>query len=194
MKMICIGDSLTFGYGVARKDTWVSLAAGRTGVEMINAGICGDTTGGMLARFGRDVLEKRPDAVFIMGGGNDRMTGCPNCIAQSNLMGMAHQAISAGILPMVGLQPPVLRERIPEDWAAFASGNLGQQAETEYRLWLLRFGKTFGIPVVDFWRPFSEALGEEPPESLYLDGLHPTAKGHAMMAQTVCGALQRQGW
>jgi hypothetical protein len=86
------------------------------------------------------------------------MTGCPNCIAQSNLMGMAHQAISAGILPMVGLQPPVLRERIPEDWAAFASGNLGQQAETEYRLWLLRFGKTFG----DTHRGFLASLFRSP--------------------------------
>ena len=27
MKLVCLGDSLTYGYGVPRKDCWVSLAA-----------------------------------------------------------------------------------------------------------------------------------------------------------------------
>ena len=27
MKIVCLGDSLTYGYGVSRKDCWVSLAA-----------------------------------------------------------------------------------------------------------------------------------------------------------------------
>lgn len=54
MKIVCLGDSLTYGYGVPRKDGWVSLAAQATGHTLVNKGVSGDTTGGMLARFARD--------------------------------------------------------------------------------------------------------------------------------------------
>ena len=72
MKLICIGDSLTFGYGVRPSQRWTRLCAQETGWEIVNEGISGDTTGGMLARFSADVLPERPDAVLMMGGANDR--------------------------------------------------------------------------------------------------------------------------
>ena len=67
MKIVCLGDSLTYGYGVPRKDGWVSLAAQATGHTLVNRGVSGDTTGGMLARFARDVLAQRPRRVLLMG-------------------------------------------------------------------------------------------------------------------------------
>ena len=47
-KLICLGDSLTFGLRVPQSQTWPRLVQ-ETGVEVIHLGICGDTTGGMLA-------------------------------------------------------------------------------------------------------------------------------------------------
>ena len=55
MKIICIGDSLTEGYGVGRPENWVTLLNERSENDIINKGISGDTTGGMLARFQKDV-------------------------------------------------------------------------------------------------------------------------------------------
>lgn len=193
MKLICIGDSLTYGYGISRRETWIALTAARTGMEIANAGICGDTTGGMLARFRSDVMEKRPKAVFMMGGANDMITGCPGFVPQSNLMSMVHQALSAGIFAMIGIPLPYWKEGIREDWAAFASGNLREEEAGAYRAWLLRLGETFGIPVVDFWTPFSELTRRGEAQDYYLDGLHPTREGHALMAQTMCEALTRTG-
>ena len=43
MKIVCLGDSLTYGYGVPRKDGWVSLAARATGHTLVNRGVSGDT-------------------------------------------------------------------------------------------------------------------------------------------------------
>ena len=43
MKIVCLGDSLTYGYGVPRKDGWVSLAAQATGHTLVNKGVSGDT-------------------------------------------------------------------------------------------------------------------------------------------------------
>ena len=56
MKLICIGDSLTFGYGVHLSQRWTRLCAQETGWELVNEGINGDTTGGMLARMQGGVL------------------------------------------------------------------------------------------------------------------------------------------
>ncbi|MBC3797527.1 hypothetical protein [Acetobacterium tundrae] len=47
MKIVCFGDSLTFGYNVAHKDKWHVLAEKKTGIRMQNSEINGDTTDGM---------------------------------------------------------------------------------------------------------------------------------------------------
>ena len=57
MKLIRIGDSLTFGYGVHLSQRWTRLCAQETGWELVNEGINGDTTGGMLARMQGDLLQ-----------------------------------------------------------------------------------------------------------------------------------------
>lgn len=54
----CLGDSLTFGLGVRRQDWWTSLAAQKLGVRVVNLGINGDTTAGMLVRLRLDVLSE----------------------------------------------------------------------------------------------------------------------------------------
>ena len=42
--IICLGDSLTYGYGVRRAQCWTELAAEMSGWNVINRGICGDTS------------------------------------------------------------------------------------------------------------------------------------------------------
>ena len=44
MELICIGDSLTFGYGVRRNERWTTLAAEESGWTLRNCGVCGNTT------------------------------------------------------------------------------------------------------------------------------------------------------
>lgn len=193
MTIVCVGDSLTYGYGVPRKDTWVTLTAKRTGIELINEGISGDTTGGMLARLRYAALERHPDAVLLMGGFNDLITGCANFVPQSNMMGMVHETLGAGIGVLVGIPIPCLWGNIREDWAAFVDGNLRPDNTAAYREWLLFFSRTFGIPAVDFWMPFAE-LGPEARERAYLDGIHPSREGHRLMSETLCGTLKRAGF
>ncbi|MCD8140286.1 MAG: hypothetical protein LUE17_11010 [Planctomycetaceae bacterium] len=48
MKILCLGDSLTFGTGVTRSNAWTTLVHKQTGYEVVNRGVPGDTTGGML--------------------------------------------------------------------------------------------------------------------------------------------------
>lgn len=186
MKLVCLGDSLTYGYGVPRKDCWVSRAAAATGHTLVNRGINGDTTGGMLARLGRDVLAEKPDGVLLLGGANDIIFGGSDAPARLNLTAMANQAVANRVRPMIGLPPPVYAEGIPEPWLSVTDYQSLLPVFESYRDWLVRFAGTFGFQTVDFAVP-----GLLPPDGQthYLDGLHPDAEGHRLMAEAVTTAL-----
>lgn len=66
MKIICLGDSLTAGCGLRHGENWVELLREQTGDEWINAGVCGDTSTGILVRLQTEVLPQRPDEVLLM--------------------------------------------------------------------------------------------------------------------------------
>ena len=104
MKIICLGDSLTAGCGLRRGENWVELLREQTGDEWINAGVCGDTSTGILVRLQTEVLPQRPDEVLLMGGDNDIMlTSCADQ-AKSAMMAMIHQCAARGVKPVVGIQ------------------------------------------------------------------------------------------
>ena len=71
MKIVCIGDSLTSGFGVFKDKRWTELMIKNHKLNIINKGINGDTTTGMLCRFFDDVLSLKPSLAIIMGGCND---------------------------------------------------------------------------------------------------------------------------
>ncbi len=189
MRMVCLGDSLTFGYGVGRPRTWVARIARETNMDMHNHGINGDTTGGMLARFGTDVIDKKPDIVLIMGGANDIFMSGTDSVARSNICAMVHQAYAHHITPLVGIQIPISVEQGRKDWAALASYEHAYKVMEEYRDWLILFGQTFHVDIVDFYAAFQRAL-HQTEHDLYLDGLHPNERGHEVMFNCLYGRLK----
>lgn len=71
MTMVCMGDSITFGYGVDTELTWISTLSKKTNYKIINKGIPGNTTAQMLERFFEDVIQLSPSTALILGGTND---------------------------------------------------------------------------------------------------------------------------
>jgi lysophospholipase L1-like esterase len=51
--LVCHGDSLTAACEMDHRSTWPSLVESRLKINVINNGIGGDTTGGLLSRFYR---------------------------------------------------------------------------------------------------------------------------------------------
>lgn len=180
MKIVCLGDSLTYGFGVRRGEDWVSLTAAATGHRLINRGINGDTTGGMLARFRGDVLDEGPGAAVIMGGTNDILTAGTDSGARSNMAAMIQQAASAGVTPIIGIPIPADPPYVREDWGGLADFSAVNRDLRAYGEWLRKFCGVFGASVVDFTALF--AAGGEARHDLYLDGLHPNIAGHTAMA------------
>lgn len=80
--VVALGASNTFGKGVSPGQAYpaqleVLLCAKGLNVNVINAGINGDTTGGMLARLD-NVVPKGTSVVVLQPGGNDRRKGAPD--------------------------------------------------------------------------------------------------------------------
>jgi lysophospholipase L1-like esterase len=179
MKIVCIGDSLTNGFGVRRTKTWTYMTEQKLGMEIINEGINGDTTGGMLGRFCGSVFSQRPDAVFIMGGTNDLIAGADLGTVKANIMSMVHQSIGKIVEPILGIPPMVDLKNIREDWAEFTDFNDIAEKLVEYKKWLIKFGRLFNLKVIDF---SFEGMDYEKFKTLYLDGIHLNEKGQEEMA------------
>lgn len=69
--IICFGNSITYGEGVGREDSYPSLLQQKINIPVINAGRNGDTTFDALERLNNDVLNKNPLIVIVEFGGND---------------------------------------------------------------------------------------------------------------------------
>ena len=60
MNIVCIGDSLTKGYGVNPSKCWVSMLQDSLNVPTVNKKRkLLDTSSGILSRFSRDVKKRR---------------------------------------------------------------------------------------------------------------------------------------
>src|SRR3979490_3302779 len=80
--IVALGASNTYGKGVARNQAYPAqleaiLRAKGSSVRVVNAGINGDTTEGMLGRLDRAV-PNGTSAVILQPGGNDPRTGSPD--------------------------------------------------------------------------------------------------------------------
>lgn len=190
MKILCLGDSLTYGYGVPRKSTWVEIAAELTGHTLVNRGISGDTSGGMLVRLRPSLLEIKPRAAIIMGGANDIFVTGTDMQARANMTAMCHQCLAGGIWPILGTQLPIHLEGLDPKWSQVTDYAATQKIFEEYHTWMRHFAKVFNFNVLDFWELFLPAnLPGGKQADYYLDGLHTNAAGHKLMAEHLAARL-----
>jgi acyl-CoA thioesterase-1 len=84
-RIICFGDSLTYGTGASKGSDYPSQLSKMISRPVINAGVPGDTTARALKRLEQDVLSRSPDVVLITLGGNDLKNGIARETAFGNL-------------------------------------------------------------------------------------------------------------
>lgn len=92
--VVALGASNTYGKGVERNQAFPAqleaiLRAKGLNVNVVNAGINGDTTEGMLQRMD-GVISKEVSAVILQPGGNDRRKGSPDRTAEIRSRLSAH--------------------------------------------------------------------------------------------------------
>ncbi|UWD47643.1 SGNH/GDSL hydrolase family protein [Clostridioides difficile] len=191
MKIVCLGDSLTYGFGVSRSNSWTNIVSQETRLEIINKGINGDTTSGMLVRFNEDVLKNSPDIVFIMGGTNDFIAGAGNEVINSNIMAMVHQAYAKNIIPIIGIPLKPDTQSVREDWSSFTDFNIVSKKLELYNYWIRKFSMTFNTDFVDFYSEYNKSMEKEGYKKLYFDGVHPTKEGHRIIANIFIKSINK---
>ncbi len=190
MKIVCIGDSLTFGYGVFKNECWLNLIKNNYNLDIVNKGVNGDTTAGMLSRSYVDVIQLKPTHVMIMAGCNDFMCGRKLDSVKNNLAELIKEALNYNIIPVIGIEPPIEPTLAERKWSGDVDYNVVNNIEETYRDWIISLCINLKINFVDFYKCFKEALEIKNPRDLYVDGIHPTSLGHKLMSKYVIDVFQ----
>lgn len=178
MKLLCLGDSLTEGYDIDRSKCWTKLLEQDLGIEIINCGISGDTTTGMLARCHALLLEHRPSHLLVLGGTNDLNFGLKDELIIANIHAMTRQARFLGIEFLVGIPTPSMN--LAE--LNFVHENYSECIRSFCRA-LRRYCEAEETPYVDFSKGMQI-------EYFLADGIHPNEKGQVVMANTAKSVLK----
>lgn len=190
MKIMCMGDSITYGNGLLDlSDRWTDIVADRTGHTLVNLGIGGDATGGMLARCQTQVFAKDPDVLHLLGGTNDICFTYDYHQAFCNIVSMIRHAQTFGIPIVIGIPIPFVPERFAkQEWFADRDNEyITQQCERLAQV-LRAFCASRGIPIIDYREAFLNGDGTVKTQ-LFTDALHPNAGGHRVMAELLCRRL-----
>lgn len=189
--LVCLGDSIVYGYGTYPACAWPYLAAETLGIHILNKGENGDTADGMNVRFMEDVVFSRPKEVFIMAGANDILMGIPQTHTCESMDMMVKKAEKAGIPVIMGIPLQIEGELLKECWFSYHRIEHTMKLFENYREWLLSYCGEKHIPTVDFQMKFPEYLEREGICRGLQDGVHPTREGYRVMADIFCDAYRQ---
>ena len=168
---MAFGDSLSAGFGLDPGLSYPDylqkiLDQGGFGYRVVNAGISGDTTSGGVERLG-GVLGHNPEIVILELGGNDGLRGLPVTMTRQNLEQMIQQIQKAGAkVVLAGITLP------PNYGADYIRGFTANYKD---------LARTYKTPLI----PFLLQDVALKPGMMQRDGIHPTAEGNRLVAETV---------
>ena len=101
--ILILGDSLSAAYGLQQEEGWVKLLQDKyddeqTDIELINASISGETSGGALRRLDALLEQYEPTHVLIELGANDGLRGFPVKKMQTNLTSLIQKSQAANAM------------------------------------------------------------------------------------------------
>jgi len=163
MRLVALGDSLTAGYGLPPEQGFTvvlekALKAKGYDVQVVNAGVSGDTTAGGRARLDWTLGDK-PDAMIIELGANDMLRGIDPAQARANL--------DAILKTVTGRKIPVLLAGM------YASGTYGRTYVERFNAIYPELAQTYSVPLYPF---FLDGVATDAKLNQG-DGIHPNAAG-----------------
>jgi acyl-CoA thioesterase-1 len=176
VKMVVLGDSLSAGLGLPAAAAFParlqkSLNANGIAVDMINAGVSGDTASG-----GRDRLDwsipEGTDAVILELGANDALRGTDPQLTRSALSDILTRLKARGIAVLLcGMMAPP---------------NYGSDYSARFNAIYPELAKSFGVPLYPF---FLDGVAADARLN-QADGIHPTAEGVDIIVKNMLPTVQ----
>lgn len=171
-RVVFMGDSITDFWGRPVGDFF-------PGKGYINRGISGQTTPQMLVRFRADVIALKPKVVVILAGTNDISgnTGASSlAMIEDNLSSMAELARAHGIRVVLATLLPVSDYVDPMQTTRRPPGQI-----LALNQWIRGYAAREHLVLLDYYPAVVDAASALN-RDLTDDGLHPNAKGYAVMA------------
>lgn len=176
IKIVVLGDSLSAGLGLPASSAFPqrlqkTLKSKGIAVDIINAGVSGDTSSG-----GRDRLDwSVPDdtqAVILELGANDALRGTDPAVTRSALSDILTRLKARGIAVLLcGMVAPP---------------NYGSDYSARFNAIYPDLAKSFGVPLYPF---FLEGVAADAKLN-QADGLHPTAEGVDVIVGNILPTVQ----
>jgi acyl-CoA thioesterase-1 len=183
IRVVAMGDSLTEGLGVDPEQAYPAqlarkLEAEGHNVEVINAGISGETSSGALSRVDW-LLSLNPDVVILATGGNDGLRGIDPAVTQENIDALVQRFEESGaVVVLAGME---------------IVQNMGEVYTSAFRAIYPDVAARHDVILIPF---ILEGVGGNP-DFNQPDFVHPTAAGYAVVVETiypyVVEALERVG-
>lgn len=169
--IIAVGDSLTAGLGVMEGEAWPALLEKKLQDngkhwQVINAGISGETSSGLLSRM-KWILAQQPDVVVLETGANDGFRGISPSLIKKNI-GKAVQILQEGNVTVVLAGMQIVQ-------------NLGANYTREFADIYPSVASERDCLLIPFF--LHQVAGE--PARNQADTIHPNEEGHTIIAETV---------
>ena len=172
--VLALGDSLTAGHG-GDGTSWPQALEKIADLEVVNAGIDGDTSDGALKRLPALLKTRKFDLLIVGVGGNDFLRKRPEAETERDVEAIVQTARSEGIEHVVLLAEP-----------HFTTGALlGHYSDHPM---YGRIAQKTGAAL--FANGYSKRLSDK---SLRSDAVHLNAKGYELFARDLKDFLKRQG-
>ena len=176
IKLVILGDSLSAGLGLSASSAFPerlqkSLEVKGITVDMINAGVSGDTSSG-----GRDRLDwsvpEGTQAVIVELGANDALRGTDPAVTRAALSDILTRlkARKIAVLLCGMVAPP----------------NYGSDYSARFNAIYPDLAKSFGVPLYPF---FLEGVAADARLN-QSDGLHPTAEGVDVIVKNILPSVE----
>ena len=176
IKVVVLGDSLSAGLGLSAPAAFParlqkSLESNGIAVDIINAGVSGDTSSG-----GRDRLDwsvpEGTEAVILELGANDALRGIDPAVTRAALTDILSRlkARRIAVLLCGMLAPP----------------NYGSDYSARFNAIYPDLAKFFGVPLYPF---FLEGVATDASLN-QADGLHPTAEGVEVIVKNILPTVE----
>jgi acyl-CoA thioesterase-1 len=176
LKMVVLGDSLSAGLGLSAPAAFPArlqkaLQSKGIAVDMINAGVSGDTTSGGRNRLDWSVPEGT-QAVIVELGANDALRGVDPKITRSALKDILTRLKARKIAVLL--------------CGMYAPPNYGADYSARFNAIYPDIAREFGVPLYPFFLEgvATEAKLNQP------DGLHPTAEGIDVIVKNILPTVE----
>jgi len=175
-RIVVLGDSLTAGLGLSPQESYPTLLqqkldAGGFHYDIVNAGVSGDTSAGGLSRLDW-ALDGDVRVLIVALGGNDALRALPPDELKQNLSRIIERAQARHIrVLLAGMEAPP---------------NFGRDYIVTFHQVYPALARQYQIPLVPF---LLDGVAANPALN-QRDGIHPTAEGARLVADTVWTALK----